>query len=252
MLTYRYDGSLEGFFSVFAHTAETGESPGSILSVIHEKEDLFSEERAIPTNPDKALAFAEHLKRSYPQNVFHYILLAFLSEEIGSEMLAYYYYRNVLEKGPGIITNYSDPKILGLRKLTNRVSFEVHRLQGLIRFQKLMDGTYYAPIEPDHNVLQLLVYHFTRRFKNQKWVIHDRKRGTALIYDGKDCNAMELDFLFHDNPESIQDPEEKRYQELWRGYFKAIAITERKNPKLQKRLMPKRYWKYLTEIDLKA
>ena len=38
------------------------------------------------------------------------------------------------------------------------------------------------------------------------------------------------------------------YEELWKEYFNNMAIESRKNPKAQKRSMPVRYWKHLTEI----
>jgi len=43
--------------------------------------------------------------------------------------------------------------------------------------------------------------------------------------------------------------DEKRFQEMWKSYHKAITIKERINPKLQKQFMPRRYWKYLTEMQ---
>ncbi|MEG1200053.1 MAG: DUF4130 domain-containing protein [Algoriella sp.] len=39
------------------------------------------------------------------------------------------------------------------------------------------------------------------------------------------------------------------YQELWKSYFKSTTITERKNSKLQIQMMPKRFWKNLTEYN---
>ncbi|MGL5152900.1 MAG: DUF4130 domain-containing protein, partial [Clostridium sp.] len=41
---------------------------------------------------------------------------------------------------------------------------------------------------------------------------------------------------------------EDNYTDLWKEYFKSVTIKERTNPKLQKRMMPKRYWENLTEI----
>jgi probable DNA metabolism protein len=43
------------------------------------------------------------------------------------------------------------------------------------------------------------------------------------------------------------DPEGDGWEELWRTYHRSITIENRKNPELQKRFMPTRYWKYLTE-----
>jgi probable DNA metabolism protein len=44
--------------------------------------------------------------------------------------------------------------------------------------------------------------------------------------------------------------DEKLFQALWKNYFEHIAIKERINPALHKRLLPKRFWKYLPEKQL--
>ena len=41
--------------------------------------------------------------------------------------------------------------------------------------------------------------------------------------------------------------DEQLFQQLWRTYFKTIAIKERINPKLHRQNLPVRFWKYLTE-----
>jgi probable DNA metabolism protein len=43
-----------------------------------------------------------------------------------------------------------------------------------------------------------------------------------------------------------------RVQDLWKEYFKKIASPQRRNPALQARNMPKRYWKHLTEVQDKV
>ena len=47
--------------------------------------------------------------------------------------------------------------------------------------------------------------------------------------------------------ESMMDADEKLFQDMWRTYFKAIAIKERINLRKQRQDMPVRFWKYLTE-----
>ena len=37
------------------------------------------------------------------------------------------------------------------------------------------------------------------------------------------------------------------YSDLWKTYFRSTTIEERRNPKLQSRMMPKRYWKHILE-----
>ncbi|MDR2103675.1 MAG: DUF4130 domain-containing protein, partial [Treponema sp.] len=46
-------------------------------------------------------------------------------------------------------------------------------------------------------------------------------------------------------PETGPDP----WEDLWRNYHHAINNGDRKNPGLQRRFMPLRYWKYLPEMN---
>ena len=47
----------------------------------------------------------------------------------------------------------------------------------------------------------------------------------------------------------IISEDEAVYQKLWKGYFKNIAIKERENKRLQMQFMPKKYWKFLKEME---
>ncbi|ETI99568.1 MAG: hypothetical protein Q611_LSC00264G0001, partial [Leuconostoc sp. DORA_2] len=39
------------------------------------------------------------------------------------------------------------------------------------------------------------------------------------------------------------------YSSLWKCYFKSTTIEERKNLRLQRQMMPKRYWKHIFETS---
>ena len=47
----------------------------------------------------------------------------------------------------------------------------------------------------------------------------------------------------------VDDDEELFQQELWKSFFKTIGINERKNKKVQINFMPKKYWKYIIEME---
>jgi probable DNA metabolism protein len=101
-------------------------------------------------------------------------------------------------------------------------------------------------VEPDHDVLELMADHFADRFKNENLIIFDKRRHKAIFCAGGKW------YIFAFSPDEIPgfEQEEKRYQILWKAYFEHIAIKERINPRCQKRCMPVRYWKNLTEIGI--
>jgi probable DNA metabolism protein len=118
-------------------------------------------------------------------------------------------------------------------------------MKGLIRFQELSDGVWYAPIAPEHNILPLVGRHFKLRLCNQQWMIHDTVRGTALI-----CDGARYDMVTITEVQSLRrSPEEEAMRALWQTYFTHIAIQQRRNVRLQRQHMPRRYWRHLTEME---
>jgi probable DNA metabolism protein len=137
-------------------------------------------------------------------------------------------------------TDRGDPAVRAVLAAAFKVDKEIERMKGMLRFCPGEDGLYLARCAPDHFVLPALAGHFKSRFGDSPWAILDEKRGIALV-----CRAGEeprLDYF----PETNQEGD--GWEELWRTYHRSISIENRKNPELQKRFMPVRYWKYLTEL----
>ena len=117
------------------------------------------------------------------------------------------------------------------------------RSTGILRFKSIKEDILYAQIEPDHNIIALLAPHFQARLRNENFIIHDSKREIGVFYNKKEWIVKDIEKL---DPSLVKESEEI-YEELWKTYFKSISIERKTNPKLQKRNMPMRYWKYLTE-----
>jgi len=137
-------------------------------------------------------------------------------------------------------------------KMDKSVNREKHRMKAFIRFEKTVDGIFYAPIEPDYNVLPLIAGFFKNRYADQQWIIYDLKRKYGLHYNLKTVQEVTFDFVEMKNSTSylagdLLDEKEELYGLLWKDYFKSTNIPARKNMKLHLQHVPKRYWKYLTE-----
>jgi probable DNA metabolism protein len=90
----------------------------------------------------------------------------------------------------------------------------------------------------------LIAEHFSDRYKNDPFIIHDKRRKKAIIASGGKWYLSS--FLEEQVPKLSKNEEE--YRALWKKYFETIAIKERTNPRCQKAFMPVRYWKHLIEI----
>jgi len=132
------------------------------------------------------------------------------------------------------------------------VQHEIHRMMGLLRFSPDANGEFIAKCAPDHNILPELAVYFTARFGETPWSIIDEKRGIRLrrlpggvpkLTDFTSSKAPQEDEV--STSSNIDD-----WEELWKHYHKTINNEDRNNPKLQRQLMPQRYWKYLPEVPM--
>lgn len=258
MINYIYDGTFEGLLTLIAGVIDNPGKVNNISSSEAAQPDLFTETRMVETDPLAASRFFKTLTAEFSRTILLDIVFCYLSEETGIEKTILDYIRLLLDKGWKVAHNYTDGTIFRIRRVRDKVAHEIDRLHGFVRFRKLRGGVYYAPVEPDHNVVGYLAPHFKARFAGQKWLIHDRKRQTGIFYDGNRCiylPQVEISpaILAASRPfstglaESEFDPEEAFYQELWNNYFREIAIAERRNKRLQRQRMPARYWRYLVE-----
>jgi len=145
-------------------------------------------------------------------------------------------------------TDRGDSDVLAILKESAKVTHEIHRLTGLLRFSPDSDGVYTARCAPDNFILPALADHFTLRFGETPWAIIDEKRGLCL----RKSSGSEAVLLSYssDLPEAAAEKTRTDpWEDLWRLYHKSINNESRKNLQLQRQFMPERYHKYLTELN---
>lgn len=144
---------------------------------------------------------------------------------------------------------------MAISSITRSVDREKHRMKAFIRFQKTADGIYYAPVEPDYNVLPLIASFFKNRYADQRWIIYDIRRRYGLYYDLNVVTEITYEFVANVDtskpqlPAEMVDNTEELASLLWKDYFNSTNIPARKNMKLHIQHVPKRYWKYLNEKE---
>ncbi len=245
MTVYLYDGSFEGLMTAVLAALRQNDHGARIAPESNGETTLFDEKIAIAAQSEDCDRLVRWISSALSPEVTARICLAFLSEIEGMETDIVRYLEKGRETGSGFHLALGDEAVLRVHRLVHKVTKERHRMMGLVRFSQLESGALYAPIEPDHNIAGLLAPHFARRMPEEDWIIHDRRRNIAAIYRRSakrwDIHQAEVS----GEPEFSED--EAAYRELWRQYCAGMAIPGRKNLKLQRQFMPRRYWKYLTE-----
>ncbi|AEY66237.1 TIGR03915 family putative DNA repair protein [Clostridium sp. BNL1100] len=242
-MIYIYDGTWDCFLTAIHHYYYDKQDVSKIESSLCYIPNLIDEYRTITTDIIKAKAVEEAILRKISAESLENLQRCFFSEIEGREMWILKYIRLGFKIGIRIDSMLGDKTVLDVLIPARKVGMECHRMLGLLRFELLEGGIYYAKIQPDHNIISFISPHFKNRFADQNWIIHDTKRKIASLYNTK---KMLLSYMDLSNiPELHAD--ELKFQALWKNYYKHIAIKNKINPKLQKNFMPKRYWKNLTE-----
>lgn len=241
--TYLYDGTWEGFLTIVFNSYSNKTLPQKIFSEADYSPNFLDKTLFIQTDFEKSKRVFTGIEKNIGYDALYNTYYAFLSNEKEKEMYLLKYVCDGFDIGPKINDRITISYVFKVMNMKKRALSECHRLKGLLRFQEIGKNLYYASIHPDNNIVEPLGHHFIRRLPTQNFIIHDKTRNICLLYNGKEYQIIDSTHI------KIPDisEEEQKYQELWKLFFKTIAISERKNPRCQMQYMPKKYWKDLIE-----
>ncbi len=253
MTAHIYDKTFEGLLCCVFLAFDTKETPDILLSYGEAKPLFLEKTFHIVTEEAKAKRVWQGLEKKISQSACHMLLYVWLSELPEADLLIFRYICKAFQSPASIELNFGDADVLRCAEIYKKVSQSRQKVIQFVRFQKTSDGIFFAAVSPDFNVISLVADHFRNRYADQPWIIFDTKRKFGLYYDLHKTEEI----TFNESPVSASgklkedqaDAEELLYQQMWKDYFKTMAIKERVNLKLQRQHMPVRYWKYLTEMS---
>lgn len=251
MVVFFYDKSFEGLLTAVFDAYRKKLFPDKLLAE-GDIAPLFMEAcYTVMTQEDKFARVWIAIEKKISKAACNMLTHVWLSEQEGCADLLFRYICKTIDNKISIETNFGDNDVLQVHQLAKKVAHEGQYLKQFVRFQKAADDIFFAPVSPIYNALPIAIEHFIDRFSDQKWVIYDLKRKYGYYYDLKTAEEITLNddthLLSGKLDEKLMAEDEKLFQELWKGYFKAMTIKERLNLKLHRQHLPKRFWKYLTE-----
>ncbi|MBQ6795834.1 MAG: TIGR03915 family putative DNA repair protein [Clostridia bacterium] len=245
-LILTFDSTFDGFLSAVHHAVKNRVRPVCICPQGEVQTMINCSIMPIDTHMQNAelvrrtlcdAAGYDSLKRAY---------YTYLSSAEDAIMASYTYILYALKYGKSTANYMSNADIYRAYQLEKKVMYEADRMKGFLRFAVMEGGVEYAPMEPENDILALLMPHFADRLKSVPFVIHDLlrqkagvcSRGSWFITDASDLTVPSL------------AADEVTYRKLWKTFYDAICIRERTNLKLQTQMMPKKYRKHMTEHQL--
>ncbi|HNV69965.1 MAG TPA: TIGR03915 family putative DNA repair protein [Candidatus Ozemobacteraceae bacterium] len=247
----RYDGTFPGLIRALGPWLKRRELPTVIERAGCRQPSLFGDHlemtaeasnddlRLVPTAED----FAAVAMPEVTMTIWRRVWVAFLAEVTGIERQVGEYLLLAVERGNDIEDLLTDPRVQRIQRCESRVRREVHAFKGLLRFQQIEERLFLAVITPETCILPMIAPHFARRFADQAWIIHDRRRKLAAVCEQGTVTLVPQWAA----EETLLQQTEQEMQELWRCFFRQAAVRERLNLAAQQRHIPRRYWNDLIE-----
>lgn len=244
MKAYIYDDTFLGLLTAIYHSFYARETPHNISTMDKYTPDLLVEEVQVLTDEYLAKKVENSIKDKISRKCLRNVYLLYLSNYEDKGLLIYNYLKLGFKIGEDVDDMLHLDLIRDVNLVTRRVTLEAHRFKGFVRFSYINERFLYASINPDNNILELISLHFQNRFPSEYWIIHDKNRNLASVYNKEGYEITEMTQAEYEKLKNYND----EYTDLWKAYFKAVTIEERKNLRLQSRMMPKRYWSELPEL----
>lgn len=252
MTILSFDGTFDGLLTLVYESFRLKVFPEMIVSSGDQGVTLFDKPVFISTEAYKAERVWKRVKERTSNEGAYRLYMVFLSEMPRAPELIYQYIRHMVASSHNIETDFAHPAVVDVLNIHRKVMREAHRIQMFTRFQQTAANSYYASFAPKYNVLPVSIAHFRDRFADQEWVVYDLKRNFGFHHLNGEIERISFETL----PASILTgnlddrflhPDEKQFRKLWKDYYHSICIENRKNPKLHRQLLPKRFWQYLPE-----
>lgn len=244
MKVFIYDGTFDSLLELITFLLETKRKPDLIKKENYEP-SLLDEVINLKRIPRKNLLKIWQEKVGvYPLKIAFYV---FLSNAKEKELIIYYFLLNSLKYKEKVIYQRNLKCVNKALRISGEVSHEIHKLKGFLRFKETKNNFLYALVEPTNDILYFLAKHFKNRLTKENFLIWDKKRKKICLYDTKNIFFLKESDFTSLNIELEEN--ELEIEDLWKTFFETVSIKERKNEKCQKNFMPKKYWKYIIEME---
>ena len=242
ILIFAYDGSFEGFLSAVFDSFSMKTIPADIV-VFDDMEPSLLKIHYVETNVEHAKRVEIGIAKKLGETVLNMVKRAFLFDEKGKENAILLFIHKAFSEGKTIGSKIGDETVNRVYKMCVAVNNEAERFRQFTRFSD-SNGALVAVIHPKHFVLPLIKSCFCARIKNEHFMIFDSEHDAALIHTPERTAIIPVE-----NLELPDCSEDRFYCNLWKNYYRHIAIASRYNPTCRRNHMPKRFWQYLPEVS---
>ena len=189
------------------------------------QQTLFDEYIHIDGDTSRAEKVIRSIRRSISEEAYLNVYYATLCADEDSLQAIYNFLRVGFAVGSTVLGQYTNPHVMKLLEIRRRVSNEAHHFREFARFQSLDSKVYVSHLEPKNDVIMLVGNHFSDRMPSE--------------------HLTDEEFETLRQTESYED----EYTDMWKTFFHAISIEQRRNYICQRNLFP--LWKRKHAVEFK-
>ena len=241
ILIFSYDGTFEGFLSAVFDSFAMKVIPSDIV-INDDLEPSLLKIHYVETDSEHAKRVETGIFEKLGETVLNMVKRAYLFDGEGKEISILLFIKKAFAEGRAIGSRIGEETVNKVYKMCVAVNNEAERFRQFTRFSD-SNGALVAVIHPKHFVLPLIKSFFCARIKNEHFMIYDAEHGAALIHTPERTAIIPVENL------ELPETEDSFYKNLWKSYYRHIAIANRYNPTCRRAHMPKRFWQYLPEVS---
>lgn len=238
----QFDTIMTGIYDAWAWALTNGHENVHLIKDMPAQQSLFDEYISVETDPEKSMKVSRSVEGQISRYAYMQMYYACLSYEEDALDTVYKYLMLGFKNGEHVSRMLHHPVVMRMMELQRRVSNEAHHFREFIRFStgyaEQGQPIYISHIEPKGNVVYLLGNYFQDRMPSEYWCIVDDTRSLAVLH------PKDQDYYFQQLTDEqmleLYKLEQTRdeFIDLWKEFFRTIAIKERENYRCQRNLIP--------------
>ena len=240
---YVYDGSFDGFLCCVYNLYYNNIKPVAVCTTEHLSPSFYQNIEIITRRRTAGRVKTAIEGKIYPGCCEH-LKKCMLCDIPDKEMHMLRYVEKGFAAGDKVKNMLTDEDVNALFKGLRNLDRERHHYLGIVRFYKA-GNVYISKIAPKNQILPLIAWHFTNRFRDMRFMIYDETNRQALAHRGGRYEIIMADNIIL----PTLSADEAQLQKLWKGFYDTISIKERENPKLRMNYLPKHEWAFLPELE---
>lgn len=240
------EDSVDGIFTAIYKAWEYGTSHSRIELNACTTMRLFAQYTEVEADYAIAVRVADTIRKKLSDGIYGIVWQAALSAGDDKAEHIYRFLQKGFRMGTKITDYRQDEDVNAVCRMSEFAGREAHKYTGFVRFEENADGVLISRINPKNNVIPLIAEHFADRLRQENWLIADTCRGCAAVHRAYEEPVI-VTGISEDSIAALgtESQDEAEFKLLWRSFFNAVSIEERRNKRQQMTMMPLRYRTYM-------